>query len=233
MSVLRPINPPMPPSAVLLDAGAHLQTAKIRLIMQLRRNGIADTRVLSAIETVPREQFVTDPFYDQAYEDRALPIAADQTISQPTIVALMTEALQLSDRHTVLEVGMGSGYQTAVLSKLARRVHTIERIKPLFEQACRQLDTLKIRNVTPHLGDGMQGWPHAAPYDRIMVTAAAFGDVPPALLSQLTEDGILILPIDQGNGSQKLFRITREGETFVKTPLAEVRFVPLLPGVSD
>lgn len=218
---------------MLPENDALLQAAKIRLIMQLRRNGIANTRVLSAIETVARELFVADAFHDQAYEDRALPIACDQTISQPTIVALMTEQLQVSDRHIVLEVGMGSGYQTAVLAKLARRVHAIERIKPLYEVACKRLEQLKIRNVTPHLGDGMQGWSHAAPYDRIIVAAAAFGDVPSALLQQLADDGILIIPIETGTGSQRLYRVTKEGDTYVKTPLAEVRFVPLLAGTSE
>lgn len=209
-----------------------LQAAKIRLIMQLRRNGIGDTRVLGAIETVPRERFVTPHFMDQAYEDRALPIEGDQTISQPTIVALMSEQLKVATGHTVLEVGTGSGYQTAVLAKLARRIHSIERIKLLHQCAAARLEAMKIRNITLHLGDGMQGWPHAAPYDRIMVTAAAFGDVPPALLAQLRDDGIMILPIDQGGGVQRLFRVTKEGDTYVKTPLAEVRFVPLLSGIA-
>jgi protein-L-isoaspartate(D-aspartate) O-methyltransferase len=205
-----------------------LTSDKIRLIMQLRRNGISDSRVLSAIEQVPREWFVTPQFQDRAYDDVALPIARDQTISQPTIVGLMTMELRLTGREMVLEIGTGSGYQAAILAKLSRRVHTIERHKELHIGAKAMFEQLKLRNITAHLGDGSQGWPHAAPYDRIMVTAAAFGDTPHALLEQLSPHGILIIPIDRGDGTQMLYRITREGETFVKTPLTAVRFVPLV-----
>lgn len=207
---------------------ATLSASKIRLIMQLRRSGVSAVSVLSAIESTPRDWFVEPAFVDQSYEDIALPIACEQTISQPTIVALMTQALQLGDRHTVLEIGSGSGYQTVILAKLSRRVHSIERIDELSMQAQARLEKLKIRNVTFHVGDGSKGWPHAAPFDRIMVTAAAFADAPDALLMQLADDGIMVIPIDQGNGQQTLFRITKEGNTFVKTPLGEVRFVPLI-----
>lgn len=203
------------------------QADKIRLIMQLRRNGITDARVLSAMESVPRELFVTEAFADQAYEDRALPIEEDQTISQPTIVALMTQSLELSDRSVVLEIGTGSGYQTAILAALCRRVHTIERHEPLYRLARARFERLKLRNVITHLGDGAQGWAHAAPYDRILVTAAAFGEVPPALLAQLRDDGILVLPIEE-NGRQTLYRLHKEGETFVKQSLCRVQFVPLV-----
>lgn len=204
-----------------------VQAAKIRLIMQLRRNGITDARVLSAMESVPREDFVSAPFIDQAYEDRALPIDENQTISQPTIVGLMTQALELNDRLMVLEVGTGSGYQTAVLSPLCRRIHTIERHQPLFETACKRFDAMKLRNITPHLGDGTKGWPMAAPYDRIIVTASAFAEVPHALLAQLRDDGIMVIPIDE-RGAQTLYRIHKEGDTFVKQPLCKVQFVPLI-----
>ncbi len=207
---------------------AALLASKIRLIMQLRRNGVSDTNVLSAIESVPRDRFVEPEFADKSYEDIALPIACEQTISQPTIVALMTQALDVTDRHMVLEIGSGSGYQTAILAKLSRRVHSIERLPDLSALATERLEQLKLRNVTFHVGDGTQGWPHAAPFDRIMVTAAAFADAPDALLMQLADDGIMVIPIDQGNGQQTLFRITKEGSTFVKTPLGEVRFVPLI-----
>lgn len=205
-----------------------LQASKIRLIMQLRRSGVKETSVLSAIESIPRDAFVEPEFSDQSYEDIALPIACEQTISQPTIVALMTQALELHDRHTVLEIGSGSGYQTAILAKLSRRVHSIERHAELSALAQARLEQLKIRNVTFHVGDGTQGWPHAAPFDRVMVTAAAFADAPSALLMQLADDGVMVIPIDQGNGQQTLFKITKEASTFVKTPLGEVRFVPLI-----
>lgn len=203
------------------------QTEKIRLIMQLRRNGVSDASVLSAIESVPREAFVLPAFLDQAYEDIALPIESEQTISQPTIVGLMSQALSLNDRHLVLEVGTGSGYQTAILCQLARRVHSIERHARLHELAASRLDAMRYRNVTLHLGDGTRGWEHAAPYDRIIVTAAAFQDVPPALLAQLREDGIMVIPIDE-RGKQTLYRVHKEGNTFVKSPLCRVQFVPLV-----
>ena len=207
-----------------------LQAEKIRLVMQMRRNGITDMRVLGAMEAIPREVFVSRPFSDQAYADCALPIEKDQTISQPTVVALMTQELKLSDRHTVLEVGTGSGYQAAILSKLARRVHTIERHRELYDIAQQRFDRLGLRNITTHLGDGALGWKHAAPYDRIMVTAAAV-DVPPFLLEQLGADGVMIIPLGPAADSQKLYRISKEGEMFVKTPLIDVRFVPLVEGL--
>lgn len=208
-----------------------LQAEKIRLIMQMRRNGITDTRVLSAIESIPREQFVNKPFLDQAYADCALPIDNDQTISQPTVVALMTQELNITDRHTVLEVGTGSGYQAAILARLARRVHTIERHRELYEKAQQRFDALGLRNITTHLGDGTHGWKHAAPYDRIMVTAAAV-DVPSFLLEQLSSEGMMVIPIGATADAQKLYRITKEGEMFVKSPLLDVRFVPLVEGAA-
>lgn len=208
-------------------AHRELQAEKIRLIMQLRRNGITDTRVLGAVEAVPREAFVSEAFMDQAYADRPLPIENEQTISQPTIVAIMTSELQVGDRHTVLEIGTGSGYQAAILSKLARRVHTIERHEGLHKIACKRFESMGLRNITTHLGDGSKGWPHAAPYDRIMVTAAA-ASLPDTLLAQLSPDGIMVIPLGAEGNVQKLFRITREGETYVKTPISDVRFVPLV-----
>lgn len=203
------------------------QAQKIRLIMQLRRNGITNAAVLSAIEETPRELFVPETFADQAYEDRALPIDEDQTISQPTIVALMTEALALSDRMMVLEIGTGSGYQAAILARLCRRVHTIERHKALYHQAKSRFEALKLHNVTTHLGDGSKGWPHAAPYDRIIVTAAAMAEVPGALFSQLSPKGVLIAPIEK-DGEQQLMRYHFEGESIVSRPLCRVQFVPLI-----
>ena len=211
-----------------LEASLHAE--KIRLIMKLRRSGITDTRTLAAIEQVPREQFVEEQFLDRAYEDNALPIAMDQTISQPTVVAEMTQALDVDPAHTVLEIGTGSGYQTAILAKLARRVHTIERHKPLAELAASRFEAMKLRNITPHVGDGSKGWPHAAPYERIMVTAAA-DTVPKELLAQLTIGGIMLIPVGPHVADQHLLRLTRiSAEEVSSQVLAPVRFVPLVSG---
>lgn len=202
---------------------------KIRLIMKLRRSGITDSDVLSAIELVPREYFIPATFHDQAYEDIALPIGMGQTISQPMIVAMMTQALKLNDRHKVLEIGTGSGYQAAVLAKLCRRVYTIERHRPLLEKAEERLTGLRIYNYTAKAADGMLGWKEQAPFDRIIVTAAARTDVPQPLLDQLAPEGIMIIPVGE-NGGQYIYRITRTGNAdFDCEQLSPVRFVPLLP----
>lgn len=208
----------------------NLHAEKIRLVMKLRRSGITDTRVLSAIEQVPREQFVEEQFLDRAYEDDALPIAMEQTISMPSVVAMMSQALDVQPTHTVLEIGTGSGYQAAILSKLARRVHTIERHKPLAEIARGRFEALKLRNITPHLGDGGKGWPHAAPYERIIVTCAA-EEIPQTLLQQLAIGGIMIVPVGPHVAAQELLKLTRVAEDEVrKEALAPVRFVPLVHG---
>jgi len=205
-----------------------LAAEKIRLIMSLRKTGITDTRVLSAIEQIPREQFVEEQFRDRAYEDNALPIAMEQTISMPSIVAMMTQALDVSPTQSVLEIGTGSGYQAAILSKLARRVHTIERHKPLAELAKTRFESLRLRNITPHLGDGSKGWPHAAPFERIIVTAAA-DVIPQTLLAQLTIGGVMIVPVGPHVANQQLLKLTRVAEDEVrKEVLAPVRFVPLV-----
>ena len=205
-----------------------LAAEKIRLIMSLRKTGITDTRVLSAIEQIPREQFVEEQFRDRAYEDNALPIAMEQTISMPSIVAMMTQALDVSPTQSVLEIGTGSGYQAAILSKLARRVHTIERHKPLAELAKTRFEALRLRNITPHLGDGSKGWPHAAPFERIIVTAAA-DVIPQTLLAQLTIGGVMIVPVGPHVADQQLLKLTRVAEDEVrKEVLAPVRFVPLV-----
>ena len=205
-----------------------LAAEKIRLIMSLRKTGITDTRVLSAIEQIPREQFVEEQFRDRAYEDNALPIAMEQTISMPSIVAMMTQALDVSPTQSVLEIGTGSGYQAAILSKLARRVHTIERHKPLAELAKTRFEALRLRNITPHLGDGSKGWPHASPFERIIVTAAA-DVIPQTLLAQLTIGGVMIVPVGPHVADQQLLKLTRVAEDEVrKEVLAPVRFVPLV-----
>jgi protein-L-isoaspartate(D-aspartate) O-methyltransferase len=205
-----------------------LASQKIRLLMSLRKSGITDTRVLGAMEQVPREQFVAEQFRDRAYEDNALPIAMEQTISMPTIVAMMTQALDVQPTQCVLEIGTGSGYQAAILARLARRVHTIERHKPLFELAKSRFETLKLRNITAHLGDGSKGWSHAAPYERINVTAAA-ATIPHPLLAQLAIGGVMIVPVGPHVADQQLLKLTRVAEDEVrKEVLAPVRFVPLV-----
>ncbi len=151
----------------------EIDHAKIELIMALRRQGIRDKRVLSAVERIPREKFINASFRKQAYEDHALPIECGQTISQPYVVAYMTEQLHVGDRMKVLEVGTGSGYQAAVLAKLCRRVYTIERYRTLLRDAIRRFEELRLHNITAKVGDGAEGWPEQAPFDRIIVTAAA------------------------------------------------------------
>lgn len=205
---------------------------KIRLIMQLRKAGITDTAVLGAIERIPREAFIPPMFHDQAYEDTALPIGRGQTISQPLVVASMTQALKINDRHKVLEIGTGSGYQAAILSKLCRRVYSIERHRPLLETAERCFTNLRVRNITCKAGDGMKGWIEQAPFDRIIVTAAASAEPPPALLDQLSIGGILVIPMGRDKTSQFVYRITRLEEGFSCEQLMPVRFVPLLPDIA-
>lgn len=206
-----------------------LHARKIRLIMNLRRAGITDTRVLAALERIPREDFVLPHFHDQAYEDQALPIAQGQTISQPQIVALMTEALQVEKSHKVLEIGTGSGYQAAVLSRLARRVYTIERFASLLKEAEARFHALRIHNITSKVADGGKGWKEQAPFERIIVTAAADG-VPQTLLDQLAEGGIMVVPVGAERGDQVLLRLTKTAEGVKQEVLTEVRFVPLVGG---
>ncbi len=197
--------------------------------MELRRAGISDTGVLSAIERIPREAFVPGPFQDQAYENRSLPIGHGQTLSQPQVVALMTQALGAGPRSKVLEIGTGSGYQSAVLSRLCRRVYTIERYRELLREAESRFAALRLHNITTRRGDGSRGWPAQAPFERIIVTAAA-ADVPGELLDQLAVGGIMVLPIGQRGREQVLLRVRRDGSGIVEEPLGPVRFVPLVGG---
>jgi protein-L-isoaspartate(D-aspartate) O-methyltransferase len=203
---------------------------KIRLIMELRQSGIKDTRVLSAIERVPRDVFVSPAFIDQAYENTALPIDQGQTISQPYVVAFMAEALELEERSKVLEVGTGSGYQAAVLSKLCRRVFSVERYRSLLRQAGANYKALGIHNVVTRYGDGTKGWPEQAPFDRIIV-AAAGAEVPQALKDQLATGGIIVIPLGRTTWEQKVVRLRREGDEFTTEDMLPVRFVPLVEGV--
>ncbi|MBM3504125.1 MAG: protein-L-isoaspartate(D-aspartate) O-methyltransferase [Alphaproteobacteria bacterium] len=209
-----------------------IEPRKIRLIMELRQQGIHDTRVLAAVERVPRDVFVLSTFLDQAYDNTALPIERGQTISQPYVVAFMTQALALADRSLrVLEVGTGSGYQAAVLAQLVRRVFSVERFKSLQRQAEENFRRAKVHNVVTRHGDGYEGWAHQAPFDRIMVTAAA-EDVPEALKEQLADGGLLIVPVGRDGGHQRLVRIQRVGQEFVEEDLLPVRFVPMLFGLA-
>jgi protein-L-isoaspartate(D-aspartate) O-methyltransferase len=203
---------------------------KIRLIMELRRAGIADTEVLSAIERIPREVFTPESFRHQAYENLAIPIGQGQTLSQPQVVAQMTQALRASRRTKVLEVGTGSGYQAAVLSRLCRRVYTIERFKELLQTAEARFLQLRLHNITARHGDGWKGWREQAPFDRIIVTAAA-ASVPGALVDQLAEGGLMVLPVGATSRDQALLRLTRTPDGIVEERLSEVRFVPLVAGI--
>jgi protein-L-isoaspartate(D-aspartate) O-methyltransferase len=209
-------------------------TRKVRLLLELRRAGIADLRVLGAIEKTPRELFVGELFQDRAYENVALPIGDAQTISQPYVVALMTEKLELTGREKVLEIGTGSGYQAAVLARLARRVFTLERHRRLVSEAERRFTALGLNNIVTRLGDGTRGWREQAPFDRIIVTAAP-REVPPALIEQLAPGGLMVLPIGAEYHDQRLVRVrraARPGESgYAVEDLAWVRFVPLVAGL--
>lgn len=200
---------------------------RMRLILELRGRGIDDVAVLSAMERVPRELFVPPAFTHQAWENVALPIDCGQTISQPEIVARMTEALQVDDRTRVLEIGTGSGYQTAVLSLLCRRVYTIERHRALLDQAESRLVKLQRRNITARPGDGSRGWPEQAPFERILVTAAAI-DIPPNLSEQLAIGGIMVVPIGDDESTQRILRVRREEAGLDIEDLGPVKFVPLV-----
>jgi protein-L-isoaspartate(D-aspartate) O-methyltransferase len=198
--------------------------------LSLRRRGISNQAVLRAMDEVPREYFVAAAFTDSAYADQALPIDCGQTISQPYVVAYMTEQLDVEPQHRVLEVGTGSGYQAAVLSRLAREVVTIERYRTLADMARDRLKTLGYGNVTVRVGDGMAGAPDKAPFDRIIVTAAA-AEVPQALADQLAEAGKLVLPVGPRDGAQYIVKLIKTaGGGLTRENLIAVRFVPLLPG---
>lgn len=205
------------------------ETRLARLILALRSQGVSEPAVLSAIETTPREAFTPDLFKERAFEDSALPIACGQTISQPYVVAYMTEKLGVARDHRVLEVGTGSGYQAAVLSRLAGEVVSIERYRTLAEAARARLAKLGYDNVEIVVGDGLAGWPERAPYDRIMVTAAA-ERMPETLVDQLAEGGVMLLPLGPQGGTQHIVKLTKTSTGLSREDLIPVRFVPLLPG---
>ncbi|GGE33953.1 protein-L-isoaspartate O-methyltransferase [Marinicauda pacifica] len=210
-------------------ADAH-DPRSIQLVMALRRAGITDKAVLSAMERTPRNVFVAEGFLDQAYENRPLPIDCGQTISQPYIVAMMTEALKVDDRCKVLEIGTGSGYQAAILARLSRRVYTIERYRTLMKAAEERFAAQRLTNIVTRIGDGSKGWPEQAPFDRIMVTAAA-PERPETLLDQLKDGGICVAPVQNGP-VQTLMRYQRDGDAVQETTLGDVRFVPLVAGAA-
>lgn len=203
---------------------------KIRLILDLRRGGITDTRVLSAMERVPREIFVHDAFMDKAYDNVALPIGCHQTVSQPLVVGIMTQALEVRDRMKVLEVGTGSGYQAAVLAHLCRRLYTIERHVELLREAEERFTRLRLTNITAQARDGSAGWPEQAPFERIIVTAAA-ADVPSTLVEQLVVGGIMVVPVGLDDHDQRLLRVRRTDDGAETEDLGAVRFVPLIEGM--
>jgi protein-L-isoaspartate(D-aspartate) O-methyltransferase len=200
----------------------------IQLVMSLRGGGVTDAKVMGAIERTPRHLFVPQRFGDQAYDDRALPIDCGQTISQPLIVALMTQALKLDDRCKVLEIGTGSGYQAAVLARLARRVYSVERYRTLAKEAEQRFDAMRLTNIVTKIGDGTLGWPEQAPFDRIILTASA-PQRPDAILDQLKDGGIAVAPVDRET-KQVLVRYVRHGDEWEETDLMDVRFVPLVKG---
>ena len=207
-----------------------LAERKMRFLFQLRSRGVTDTRVLTAMEKIDRGLFVRGIFADRAYEDMPLPIACGQTISQPSVVGLMTQALAVNPRDTVLEVGTGSGYQAAILSQLARRVYTVDRYRRLVREAADLFRQLDLVNITTITADGSHGLPDQAPFDRILVTAAA-EDPPRPLLEQLKPGGIMVVPVGQSDAVQALIKVTRTQSGFDYEELRPVRFVPLVEGL--
>ena len=205
---------------------------KMRFLYTLRSKGVTDARVLSAMEKVDRGAFVKGLFAERAYEDMPLPIACGQTISQPSVVGLMTLALEVSPRDKVLEVGTGSGYQAAILSHLARRIYTVDRHRRLVREADALFRALNLPNITAIVGDGSHGLPDQAPFDRIIVTAAA-EDPPGPLLAQLRIGGIMVLPVGQSDTVQSLIKVRRSAEGYEYEELRPVRFVPLVEGLGQ
>lgn len=208
--------------------GMTSRRTRLRLIQRLREAGIRDERVLAVMEEVPRHIFVDEALSHRAYEDTALPIGNSQTLSQPYIVARMTEVLMSTSPKKVLELGTGSGYQTAILAHLCDEVYSVERIRALQDKARERLHLLRLRNVMLRLADGPMGWPDRGPYDGIIVTAAP-KVLPRELMDQLADGGTMVCPV--GEEKQVLVRVTREGGRFHTEEMEPVRFVPLLGGV--
>lgn len=203
---------------------------KMQFLYSLRSSGVTNKRVLTAMEIIDRRSYVSDTFADNAYEDTPLPIGCGQTISQPSIVAIMTEALDVQPRDKVLEIGTGSGYQAAILSRLARRIYTIDRHSILVQAARNVFKEQDIPNITTFTADGSRGLPDQAPFDRILVTAAS-EDPPSTLLDQLRLGGIMVLPVGQSDSMQRLVKIKKTENGLEYHELRSVRFVPLLEGL--
>ncbi|MFZ1470465.1 MAG: protein-L-isoaspartate(D-aspartate) O-methyltransferase [Paracoccaceae bacterium] len=214
------------------DPEDELSMRKMRFLFALRSRGVTDARVLTAMEKVDRGLFVKGIFAARAYEDMPLPIACGQTISQPSVVGLMTQALNVGPRDTVLEIGTGSGYQAAILAQLARRVYTVDRWRRLANEAADVFQKLGLVNVTSMTADGSYGLPDQAPFDRIIVTAAA-EDPPGPLLAQLKPGGIMVVPVGQSDAVQHLIKVTRGEKGFDYEELRQVRFVPLVEGLGN
>ena len=202
---------------------------RMEFLLTLRRRGITDNAVLRAMDEVPREMFVSEDLKQQAYQDHALPIDCGQTISQPYVVAYMTELLELQSHHRVLEIGTGSGYQAAVISRIAAHVVSIERYRTLAEKARKTFDRIGYTNIDVIVGDGFEGAMHLAPFDRIIVTAAA-ETVPEPLVNQLGDDGIMVIPVGPHAGPQHIVRLRRTAEGIKREDMIAVRFVPLVHG---
>lgn len=212
--------------------GAPSREQMMTFVFTLRQRGVTDARTLDAMERTPRHLFVERAFRSRAWEDMPLPIACGQTISQPSVVGIMTQALGVTPRCKVLEVGCGSGYHAAVLARLARRVYAVERHRPLVRQAAERFAKLDLANVSVIAADGTLGWSEQAPFDRILVTAAA-EDAPRLLVDQLREGGIMVLPVGQTDDVQQLIRIEKTATGLDYRELSAVRFVPLIEGMAD
>ena len=206
--------------------------SRMQFVFNLRARGVTNSGVLEAMERTPRSEFLAGIFRERSYEDTPLPIACGQTISQPTVVGLMTQALDVTRRCKVLEIGTGSGYQAAILARLARRVYSVERHRALALHARELLRRMELGNITVVLGDGSHGLPEQAPFDRIMLTAAA-EDPPRVLLDQLRVGGIMVLPVGQSDAVQKLIRVDKSDAGYDYTDLGAVRFVPLVEGLAE
>jgi protein-L-isoaspartate(D-aspartate) O-methyltransferase len=217
------------PTAPANNDGEERGEQRMGFLLSLRRRGIGSADVLRALDEVPRENFVEADFTEAAYADQALPIACGQTISQPFVVAYMTEQLDVHPEHRVLEIGTGSGYQAAVLSRLAQEVISVERFRTLADTARERLAALGYDNVTVVVGDGFAGMPDRAPYDRIIITAAAEA-IPRELLEQLATGGVMVLPLGPHDGAQRIVKLTKTKDGVEREDLIAVRFVPLLPG---
>ncbi len=207
-----------------------LDVRKIRLILELRELGIANSEVLSALEIIPREKFIPENYRNQAYENIALPIGDSQTISQPYVVAKMTELLEVKNNHKVLEIGTGSGYQCAILSKLARRIYTIERIKNLYEKSFKLFEELQLTNIVSKHEDGNNGWPEQIPFDRIIFTAATV-KISDIIFSHIKDGGIIVCPIIKEN-KQVIIKYKRSGNKLISEEFDNVLFVPNINGIN-